>query len=76
MYLPRSDSLVMVVMGMVVVILVHSGLRTGQVGVPSQGWFLMEQFSFLQMKQRRFQRQWLLSTGERFRVSISMAFGS
>ena len=63
-------------MGVVVVVLVLSGLRTGRVGVPSRGWFLMEQFSCLQIKQRQFQRQQLLSTGERFKVSMSMAFGS
>ena len=36
----------------------------------------MEQFSFLQIKQRQFRRQQLLSTGERFNTSISMVFGS
>ena len=75
MYLSKSDSLDVVV-GVVVVDLVLSGLRVGQAGVSSQGWFLVEQFSCLQMKHRRFQRQQLLSTGERFKASMSMVFGS
>ena len=60
-------------MGIDVVALTLSGFQAGQVGVCScqagrvvvysQGWFLVEQFSCLQMKQRRLWRQWLCLTG-------------
>ena len=49
---------------------------TGRQVVSFHGWFLVEQLVCLQIKQSCSRRQRLRSAGDRFRVSMSMVFGS